>query len=287
MAEQIASEDLEEHAEPATTPSRTNPLAVWGSRAAKWMVGFLPKMGLFLFMVLLPVLMLAYPAYRVSERLTIYAQARNVDARLTDIDIRTVETGQDQASLFESRKHFDVMFAFEGEQKKKYVAVAEMSWPSPGLHRKLSSEYVIGDTYTLYLLPDQSIVMDDEVARDSFHRLSCLMGLVFCGTAVFFLLWKRLAGRIPRFMPTFPSATQKSFMLGQLIALVVAGIMSVLITLNPLAVNPWLFVGVYWGLTLFVTLSLRLLVFEGTPAVPASVEKPEEPRPRGAGAARR
>lgn len=221
-------------------------------------------------MLALPLLLVAYPAWRIAARMLDYSAASTVEAKLTAIDIRTVEIGQDQASLFEARKHYDVVFDFEDDKEKQYAAMAEMSWPAPGLKRRLEDEYPAGDTYTLYLLPDQSVAMDAMVTRDSTYRLTGLMSLVFVASALFFMLWKRLARRWPSAMPRFPAATEKSIMLGQLIALVVAGLLAVAISFNPLAINTWLYAGGYWGLVAFISLSLRLLVFADIAAAPAA-----------------
>lgn len=232
-----------------------------------------PAIGLFLFMVGLPLLLIAYPAYLVSGRLADYAAATTVEAKLMDIDIRTVELGQDQTTLFEARKHFDVVFYFQDAQQHKHAALVEMSWPAPGLKRKLSAQYPVGETYTLYRLSDQSVMVDDFVARSILYRMTALMALVLAATGLFFLLWKRLAARMAERMPAFPVAGAKSLMVGQLGTLVIAGLLDLLASGSPGMVTWPAYLGAYWGMVLLISLSLRLLVF----APPAPVVSPAVP----------
>lgn len=233
---------------------------------------FLPKLGLMLFIALLPVALMAYPAYRILERLVHYSQATTVEAKLTGMDIHTVELGQDQTALFEARKHFDVVFYFKDEKEKKYAALTEMSWPAPGLKRRLENDYVVGETYTLFLLPDQTIHIDEAVAKDSFYRLTWLMALIFVGSGLFFMMWKRLAGRLPAVMPRFRAASEKSIVLGQLIALLISGLLAVMMSFSALMIPPLFYAGAYWGLVALLSLTLRLLVF-------ADATPPPEPEP--------
>lgn len=272
MAELVEPQEAETEA----PPPASGRLAGLGRGAIKALGHFLPKLGLFLFIIAVPVLLAAYPAWILSAHLLDYSRASTIEAELTAIDIRTVEIGQDQASPFEARKHYDVVFHFKGDKGQQYAAIAELSWPQSGLKRKLNSQYVIGDPYTLYLLPNNTVAIDEMVATSSYYRLTGLMGLAFLGSALFFMLWKRLAHRLPATMPGFPAAMQKSLMLGQLVALLLAGLLAVAITYQPLVIGAWLFVGGYWGLTAFLALSLRLLVFEDT--VPPPAPEPEQPR---------
>ncbi len=277
--------EAEENQEPEAESSQPRPSRWAGFTAslrgtARSVGGFLPKLGLFLFMLALPLMLVAYPAYLLSARLLDYSRASTIDARLTSIEIRTVELGEDQTSLIEARKHYDVVFEFKGDKGQRYASVAEMSWPAPGLKRKLEDEYAVGDAYTLYLLPDHSVEMDEIVASDLFYRMTGLMGLAFLASALFFMLWKRLARRMPSVMPRFPSATQKSIMVGQLVTLVISGLLSVVVSISPLAIDCWLFAAVYWGLAAFISLSLRLLVFADAAPQPEPEEPKKAARPR-------
>lgn len=280
MAEQEEESQASETEAPVAKPSRLAMFAAVGRGAAKSAGSAALRGMLLLFMAILPLALIAYPAWRLSERLVEYAQASTVEAEFTGMDIRTVEINQDQTSLFEARKHIDVVFYFKGQKGQQLASVAEMSWPAPGLKRKLQNQYQAGDKYTLYLLPSHAIEIDDMVAKDLFYRLTGLMALVFLGSAVFSMLWKRLSHRMPTRVPRFPVASIKSLMFGQLISLVVAGAFGAMIYFNPLAINLWLFVGAYWGLVAFISLSLRLLVFDAPPPAPEPQpeEAPKQPR---------
>lgn len=276
MAEQEENQESEAAEAAPEKPRRLAAFTAVGGRVAKSLGGLLLKLAVFLFLLVLSFGLFAYPAYRLSLRIIDYAQAHTVEAKLGSIDIRMVEVGQDQVSLFESRKHYDVVFEFKGDKGQKYSSVSEVSWPAPGLKRKLENQYQTGETYTLYLLPDQSVSLDDAVAKDSINRLTGLMGLVFLGLLVLSMLWKRLARRMPALMPKFREATTKSLLLAQLIVLIISGVMVGLVSVNPLPITPWLFAAVYWGLTLFICLALRLLVFEEAAPETAPAPEPEE-----------
>ncbi|OIQ82528.1 hypothetical protein GALL_356790 [mine drainage metagenome] len=264
--------DKKEEESAADPPARPGRMVIIASRmrgAARAVGGFMPELGLLLFMLAMPLILVAYPAWRMADRLVDYSAARTVEAKLTDIKVRIVEIGQDQASLFEARKHYEIAFEFQGEQGRKYLSTDEMSWPAAGLKGKLENQYPVGDTYTLYFLPDRSVVMEEMVARDSFYRLSGLMVLVFMASALFFMLWKRLAHRMPSNMPRFPAATENSIMLGQLVTLAIAGLWAAAMSVSPLVIHSWLFLAVYWGAVAFISLSLRLLVFSDAADLPA------------------
>jgi hypothetical protein len=263
-------------------PSRGQRLAGVGRGMALGLGRLIPRMALFVFMIIIPLSIISYPAWRIAEKLLEYAQASTVEAKLVSIEAHQVELGQDQVSLLEARKHFDVVFMLKGDQDKIYAAVAEMSWPQPGLTRRLEAKYPIGESYTLYLLPNQSIEMEDTVAGESLTRLTGLMGLVWVASTLFFMLWSRLSHRLSKYVPRFPRALERSLLVGQLIPLVLAGGMCIVNSFNPLVINIWLFVGIYWGLALVLALSLRLLVFENPPPPPPPEPVKEEPKEKGA-----
>ena len=246
---------------PLIKPSLLVLITTKGRHVASAIFGFLPELGLLLFMLSMPVIIVAYPAWRIADRLVEYSTAHTLDVKLTGIEVNVIDIGQDQTSAFEARKHFNIAFAFEDPQKHKYESRIEMAWPSPGLKGKLENQYQIGDNHTLYLLADQSIVMEEVVAKDSFYRLTALMGLAFIASALMYLMWKRLKHRMPANMPRFPVATEHSIMLAQFIALIVAGLWAGLMTVSPLVIQAWLFLAAYWGIVLLLSLSLRLLVF--------------------------
>lgn len=247
--------------------------AVW-ARASMGFVRLARCLGLFLFMTILPLLLVAYPAYRIVPRLLDYASAISIEATLQRFDIHTVERDQDEVSWFESRKHIDVVFYFKDAQGTEYAAVIERPWPSPGLRRKLSDEYAAGDEYSLLRLPDQRVLMEEQVAKEGFMYLTILMALVFLASLPFFLLWKRLAQRQPDSMPAFPVAGAKSFMVGQLVALVLAGMLTFMMAYAPaVRVPPAFYLAGYWGLALFLAIALRLLVFDAPTPMPPEVIK--------------
>ncbi len=249
---------------------------------AGWLAGTararLLAIGLFLFMAVLSATVVAYPAYLVSARLFDYAAAKTLEAELVSIEVRTVEIGQDRTSLFEARKHFDVVFQFKDAQNHHYASLQEMPWPSPGLKRRLLAETPLGDTFTLYRMQDQSIVMDAYVARSAAIRVTLLMVLVLLATTMVALMWHRLALRMPDKMPAYPTMGMKSFLLGQLVALVIAGLLAMLEISFPSIVSWPLYVGTYWGVVVMVTLTLRLLVL-ATPAVAAPPEVEVQAKP--------
>lgn len=253
--------------EPAK-PKRFN-IAAATDHLAKAIFGFLPRFGLLLFMTLTPLLLAAYPVYILAGRLVDYSAAEMVEAKYVGMDINTEEGGDEPSSS--AKKHIKVALAFEDDNGKKYVSVFEKSWPAPGLKRKLEDHYQSGDIYTLYLIHDKDIVTDDEVAKDTFRRLTCLMALVFMGSGLFFLLWHRLAVRMPQILPMGSLATAKSVMFGQLVTLLMASLLLAILSYSPIIVQPLMYLGAYWGLAIFISLSLRLLLFE-EPHVPPPPE---------------
>jgi hypothetical protein len=278
LAESAEEREQEPEASESVPSKPTTSLAKHFGGALRTVGHFIPKLLLFLFMLILPLALIAYPAWRISARLIDFSVAKTVEAELKEIDIRVVELGQDQASLFEARKHYDVVFYLKGDGGKTYASTLEMSWPEAGLKRKLENQYPAGEKYTLYLMPDQSIELDDVMAKNSIYRLTGLMGLVYVAFAVFFMLWKRLAHRWPALSLRFPSATVKSFMVGQFVSLAMAALLAALVSFSLLTIPILLYIGVYWGLVIFISLTLRLLVFESPPEREPVPEEPQDGR---------
>lgn len=223
--------------------------------AGRW----LPRLGLYLFMVAMPLVVTGYPAYRIASHLAAYPAAKTVEARLDKIDVEDVR---------EPDRHFDVIFSFTGTDGKKYTAILPKPWPSPGLQRKLDARYRDIDLFTLHLAPDGKVLMEEELARDSFAALTALMGLILAATVMYFMLRHRLARRMPDMLSAASIATTKSVVIGQSITLAVAALFLILVQYSPLLVPIPLYLGAYWGIALTLCLSLRLLVFENPRAIP-------------------
>ena len=62
----------------------------------------------------------------------------------------------------------DIVFYFPGARGEQLASVSEHGWPAPGLKRKLQEQFQPGDEFTLYLMPDQSIVKDVDLAVSQF-----------------------------------------------------------------------------------------------------------------------
>jgi hypothetical protein len=240
----------------------------------------LKKLGLFLLLILIPLALLAYPAYLVASRLLQYSGSSLIEARLVSIDVRTVDIGEEKADFLTPRKHVEAHFLFRDDKGNAYQPMQQMRWPAPGIKRKLAKEYEAGDVYNLYLLPDKQVEMDWVVAKDTFLQLTVLMAAVMGASILMFLLWKRLAQRMPGLMAAFPAATAKSIVVGQLIALLMAVIMTAILYQAPLMVPPAIYLGIYWSLTLLLALLFRLLVFEGPPQPPAVIDDEDDLRTR-------
>lgn len=232
----------------------------------------LARFGLYAFLVLLATLIIAYPAYLLVAPLHGYAEAERFEATLQRIDIHDIR--DTEKPLFGSNRHFDIVFSFAAQGKKTYLATVHQSWPAPGLRRKLEGQYSAGESYTLYRVAGGELLLEDRMAVDTFLRLTALMGLILLASLVYYPLKLRLAGRMRAQLGTPSTATAKSVLLGQLLALLIASAFSLLIYAAPLVVPIWLYLGAYWMLALLLCLSLRLLVFEDPPP-PPSPEKNE------------
>lgn len=241
----------------------------------------LPRLGLFVFILLTPLLITGYPAYFATAKLADYSAATTVEAKLNNIEIKTVTADGRNTSLFSDRRHIEVAYAFRAEDRKNYIAIQRVSWPAPGLQRKMDQMYEPGDTFILYLMPNNDILLDQDVAKDKFLWLTVLMGLIFAAFTLFFLEWKRLYRLKPNIMPPVPLATAKSIGIGQLTALIIAIVQAVIVAHAPVTIPIAIFLGIYWGVVIFLSLLLRLLLFEN-PA-PEPEPEPDHARNRQSG----
>lgn len=240
----------------------------------------LPRLGLFLFILLTPLLVTGYPAYYIADKLLDYAAATSIEATLKDIEVTTVTAEGREGSLFSDRRHIEVSYTFRTEDRRELVAVQHESWPAPGLARKLDNLYEPGDPFVLYRMPNGQLRLDQEVAKATFLWLTGLMALAFLGSTLFFLEWKRLHRLKPAIMPTAPLATAKSLGIAQLVALSIACVQAVVIAHAPITVPMGLYLGIYLGVVAFLTVLLRLLVFESAPVAAAAPQEDERDRPR-------
>ena len=283
--EEPQADQQQEDATESPQAARLAGLYAFGRRMAQASTGALRKFGLFAFMLLLPILLLAYPAYLIGAKLWDYQAARVVEAKLDRIEINTVENDQDQTSWLESRKHIDIIFYFTGARGEKLASVSEHGWPAPGLKRKLQAQFQPGDEFSLYVMPDQHIVKDVDLAVSQFYRMTALMGLVFVATLMAMLIWKRLLHQMPHSLPDFPQAGLNSVLTAQAIVLLIAVLFAWINTISAMLVpNTW-YLAVYWGMTGLLAVTLRLLVFTPPPAPvnPAEEESPHAARLRTAG----
>lgn len=271
------ADDLDDQqAEAEATPAKPAFSIRAAGQAAAGAVGrFLPRLGLHLFLIALPVLMLGYPAFQIASRLLDYEAADTFEATLVRIDILDVRNPEKQSSLLGSDRHYDVVFSFDGVNGQKHVAIIQKSWPSPGLRRKMEAQYPPGELYTLHRMPGHQILMESEVAKDAFTGLTALMGLLFAATLMYYLLRSRLASRLPSYLSSASAATAKSVVFGQLIVLLLAALFVPIIGLSPVLVPSLLYLGAYGTIALILCLSLRLLVFEDTPALSGENDIPK------------
>lgn len=264
-------------AEPAAqpdTPGAASRVTAFLKQRSQSVGQALPRLGLFLFILLTPLLITGYPAYYISVRLLDYAAASTIEAKLKDIEITTVTAESRDTALFSERRHIEVSYTFSTDDRREYVAVQQVSWPAPGLSRKLESLYEPGDPFILYRMPNQEILIDQDVAKATFLWLTGLMALVFAASTLFFLEWKRLHRLKPGIMPPVPLATAKSIGIAQLVALIIAGVQAVIVAHAPITIPMGLYLGIYWGVVVFLSVLLRLLVFESeAPSAPPEAER--------------
>lgn len=229
---------------------------------------FLPRLGLYLFMLIIPLIITGYPAYTVASRLVDYSAAKTVEeAEFTGIDIKRVRHVDDDSLFFKSKGHTEVTLFFKTGNGERYFSVLKMPWVAPGLKREMNEQYQAGDLFTLYLLPEKEVVIDEEMTKDSLIRLTSLMGLILLASVLFVLIRIRLSITMPDILPTTSAATASSIIFGQLITLLVAAALTAVIAFQPVYVPDILilYLGVYWGIVALLSLSLRLLLFEGPP----------------------
>ncbi|MBU3736540.1 MAG: hypothetical protein FGM62_06135 [Methylobacterium sp.] len=263
-------------------PGRPAGVQVLLNRLGLAVFSALCKLGLFVFMLFLPGILLSYPAYLTGARLWDYEAARVVEAKLERIEINTVEHDQDRSTWLESRKHIDITFYFTSARGEKLASVSEHGWPAPGLKRRLQEQYQPGDEFSLYILPDQSIVKDIDLAVSQFYRMTILMGLLFLAMLMAAMIWKRLLHQMPQSLPEFPQAGLNSFLAAQAIVLLVAALFAWINSFSTMLVPITWFLAAYWGMTALLTLTLRLLVFSPPPvSAPAATER-EDDDPRAA-----
>lgn len=273
----------EEQAAPDTAPPKTGAkdrIFAFFIRGFHTVGHLLPKAGLLAFIVLTPLVITGYPAYVITSKLINYSTAKTVEAKLTGLNFTTITAEGRSSSIFSTKRHIDIVFTFRGEDNKNYVSTQSVSWPAPGLQRKMDDLYAIDDTFTLYDIPNEGIVIDQMVAKDTFLWLTVGMALIFAASALFFLEWKRLFRLKPKIMPPVPVATAKSFTIGQLIALIIATVQAAVIAHTPVTVPIALYLGIYWGIAIFLSLLLRLLVFESPEPLPEPEPEPERGRNR-------
>lgn len=225
----------------------------------------LPKLGLHIFLIALPIIILFYPAYLVASRLADYQKATTIEATFIRVNIEDVRPSDRSASLLGSNRHFNIEFTFDAGQGKTYLSTQQKSWPAPGLRKDLEAQHAAGDLHTLYLLPDKKAVMEEVVAKDAFRRHTGLMAILLCATLLYYLLKSRLASRWPSQLSTPSRAMAKSVLLGQMIALLIASMFIAIVEISPIMVPTWLYLCAYGALALLLCLSLRLLVFEDPP----------------------
>ncbi len=237
----------------------------------------LPRMGLHLFSLIVPLVLVGYPGYLIVNRLVEYASAEVLEAQFVGMDINRVKDTEDKASLFKSKGHTEVVLAFKAENGTRYQAVVEKPWVSPGLKGKMEDEYAQGDIYTLYKMGDGKLHVEEEFARGNFLMLNLLMVLVFLAYLLFVLVRKRLSAQQPEIVHLASQATARSIGIAQLVALAVSGLLLAVVHYRAVFIPDVLYLGGYWSLVALLALSLRLLVFPAEHREPAPA--PEEAAP--------
>lgn len=263
----------EEHAKASS--GKLLKAATHGLRAAG---GLAQTLGLYFFMLLLPLAITGYPGYFIVHELMQSAKATTVEAVLANIDINKVQDGESGLGLFKSKGHTDVTLSFKGEDKKKYAVVIQMPWTAPGLRKQMESKYGERESFTLYVSKEGVAQLDEQVAGTRMVMLSVLMALVLVTSALAIFLRHRLAERMPSLVSHESAANARSIIYGQLMALVTAFLFTVVLHFTPLVVTSEIFLGAYWGLAILIGISLRLLVFQNPPPPPPPVEEDQRDR---------
>lgn len=260
-------------------PSKLVRVKAAATKGLKAMGGLLQKSGLYLFMLFLPLAMTGYPAYLIVRDLLQSASATTVEATLADIDINKIQEAESRFLLFKSKGHTDVTLLFKGVDGRKYRAVIEMPWTAPGLRKQMEAKYSDRESFTLYLSKDGTVQLDEQVAGTRMTLLSLLMALALFASMVAIFLRHRLANRMPSLVTHESAANSRSIIYGQLIALVVTFVFTVIMHYTPMVISNSIFLGAYWGVAVLIGVSLRLLVFQNPPPPPPEPE--EKPRERG------
>ncbi len=275
MEEEAPSEKPVADEHQKASPGRLLKAATHGLRAAG---GLAQTLGLYFFMLLLPLAITSYPGYLIVHELMQGAEARMVEAAIANIDINKVQDGESGLGLFKSKGHTDVTLSFNGADKKKYAVVIQMPWTAPGLRKQMESKYGERESFTLYVSKDGVAQLDEQLAGTRMVMLSVLMALVLATSAMAIFLRHRLAERMPSLVSHESAANARSIIYGQLAALVIAFIFTVVLHFTPLVVTSEIFLGIYWGAATLIGISLRLLVFQNPP--PPSPPAEEDPRDR-------
>lgn len=240
-------------------------------KVAKAVLMALEKSGLYLFMAILPIVIVGYPAYLIATKLIESEASTLVEATLTGIDITKVQDSSGFA-MFKSKGHTEVTLSFKGADGRSFNTVIEKPWMAPGLRKQMEEQYGERESFTLYLSKDGQVRIDEQVAGDRMTLLSMLMALVLFATVLFIFLRHRLADRMPDLVSHESAANARSIIYAQLTALVAAFMLTVVMHFTPVVVSNLIYLGAYWGVVVLVGLSLRLLVFQPPPPPP----EPEE-----------
>lgn len=275
--------DQQPAAEEKTAPAQPGRLVRVKTAAIKGLKatgGLLQKSGLYLFMVFLPLVITGYPAYLMVRDLAQSAEATIVEATLADIDINKVPDDESGFPLFRSKGHTDVILTFKGADERSYQVVIERPWTAPGLRKQMETKYGDRESFTLYQAKDGTVQIDEQVAGTRMTLLSILMALVLLASGIAIFLRHRLADRMPSLVSHESAANSRSIIYGQLMALMVTFIFTVIMHYTPLVISNLEFLGAYWGLAILVGISLRLLVFQNPPPPPPPPEPEEKPRRR-------
>jgi hypothetical protein len=240
----------------------------------------LPRLGLYFFMLAAPLAIVGYPAYKVAERLADYSTANTLEAGFAGMEINKVKDLDNKSAWFKSKGHIDVLLSFKAKDGKTYISVLKKPWTSPGLKGKMEEQYQEGEIYTLYQTGDGGVHAEEDVAKDNFFMLTLLMGLVFIAYVLFVLIRKRLSTQQPEMVHLASSATAKSIIAAQSVALLVAAVLTGVVAYQPIFIPNLLYLGCYWGAVVFLAISLRLLVFQPVHPEPVAKEQAEPEKPR-------
>lgn len=267
--------------ETETAPGKLTSATAMAVRGLKATGGLMQKAGVYLFMLLLPLVVVGYPAYLLVLELEQSAATATVEATLSTIDIQRVKDDGSGYFLFKSKGYTEVTLSFKGADGRNYRTFIEKPWTAPGLRKQMEAKYGDQESFTLYLTKEGKAQLGEQVASTRMTLLSLLMLLVLFVTVTAIFLRHRLAERIPSLVSHESAANARSIIYGQLTAQMLAFVFAVLMYYvpEPVVVSGPIFLGVYWGVAMLTGLSLRLLVFQNPPPPPPEPE--EKPRERG------